>query len=89
MWLEKITVGDLAPDLTIILDVAPETGLKRVTERRGDAAADRFEAEGRAVVRFHRRNLYFGGVSAVEVLADGSLAAAGDPRRGGAGVVIP
>ncbi|HEX7527384.1 MAG TPA: gamma-glutamyltransferase [Gaiellaceae bacterium] len=53
------------------------------------AVADRFEAEGRAVVRFRRRNLYFGGVSAVEVLADGSLAAAGDPRRGGAGVVIP
>ena len=53
------------------------------------AVADRFEAEGRAVVRFRRRNLYFGGVSAVELLADGSLAAAGDPRRGGAGVVIP
>jgi gamma-glutamyltranspeptidase / glutathione hydrolase len=52
------------------------------------AVADRFESEGRTVVRFRRRNLYFGGVSAVEVLPDGSLAAAGDPRRGGAGVVI-
>jgi gamma-glutamyltranspeptidase / glutathione hydrolase len=52
------------------------------------AVADRFESEGRTVVRFRRRNLYFGGVSAVEVLSDGSLAAAGDPRRGGAGVVI-
>jgi len=52
------------------------------------AVADRFEAAGREVVRFRRRNLYFGGVSAVEVLADGSLAAAGDPRRGGAGVVV-
>ena len=40
------------------------------------------------VVRFGRRNLYFGGVSAVEVRADGKLAAAGDPRRGGAGVVV-
>jgi gamma-glutamyltranspeptidase/glutathione hydrolase len=50
--------------------------------------ADRLEAAGREVVRFRRRNLYFGGVSAVEVRADGSLAAAGDPRRGGAGVVI-
>jgi gamma-glutamyltranspeptidase/glutathione hydrolase len=52
------------------------------------AVADRFEAEGKTVVRFRRQNLYFGGVSAVEVLPDGSLAAAGDPRRGGAGVVI-
>ena len=41
------------------------------------------------VVRFKRQNLYFGGVSAVEVLEDGRLAAAGDPRRGGAGVVVP
>jgi gamma-glutamyltranspeptidase/glutathione hydrolase len=54
-----------------------------------DAAdADRFEAAGRAVVRFRRQNLYFGGVSAVELRDDGSLAAAGDPRRGGAGVVV-
>lgn len=52
------------------------------------AVADRFEAQGRTVVRFRRQNLYFGGVSAVEVLPDGSLAAAGDPRRGGAGVVV-
>lgn len=35
------------------------------------------------------RNLYFGGVSAVERTADGQLAAAGDPRRGGHGVVVP
>ena len=40
------------------------------------------------MVRFRRQNLYFGGVSAVEVLPDGSLAAVGDPRRGGAGVVV-
>ena len=52
------------------------------------AVADRLEEAGRDVVRFRRRNLYFGGVSAVELLGDGSLAAAGDPRRGGAGVVV-
>lgn len=34
------------------------------------------------------RNLFFGGVSAVEQRADGTLAAAGDPRRGGAGLVV-
>jgi gamma-glutamyltranspeptidase/glutathione hydrolase len=53
------------------------------------AAADALEAEGRAVVRWRERNLYFGGVSAVDVRPDGSLGAAGDPRRGGAGVVVP
>jgi gamma-glutamyltranspeptidase/glutathione hydrolase len=39
-------------------------------------------------VRFGRKNLYFGGVSAVEVRPDGTLAAAGDPRRGGDGMVV-
>jgi gamma-glutamyltranspeptidase/glutathione hydrolase len=40
------------------------------------------------VVRWRGRNLFFGGVSAVERRADGTLAAAGDPRRGGHGVVV-
>jgi gamma-glutamyltranspeptidase/glutathione hydrolase len=52
------------------------------------AAADALEAAGYPVVRFRRRNLYFGGVSAVELRPDGTLAAAGDPRRGGAGLVV-
>jgi gamma-glutamyltranspeptidase / glutathione hydrolase len=43
---------------------------------------------GWEVVRWVGRNLFFGGVSAVERRPDGSLAAAGDPRRGGAGVVV-
>ncbi len=51
------------------------------------AAADALEAQGRAVVRWRERNLFFGGVSAVEVRSDGETAAAGDPRRGGAGLV--
>jgi gamma-glutamyltranspeptidase/glutathione hydrolase len=50
------------------------------------AVADALEAEGRAVVRWRDRNLFFGGVSAVEI-RDGKAAAAGDPRRGGASVV--
>jgi gamma-glutamyltranspeptidase len=50
------------------------------------AAADALESEGRAVVRWKERNLYFGGVSAVEVRPDGARAA-GDLRRGGAGIV--
>ncbi len=49
---------------------------------------DRLEEMGYDLVRWRRRNLFFGGAAAVEVLADGTLAAAGDPRRGGAGVVV-
>ena len=52
------------------------------------AELDRLEALGYDVVRWRRRNLFFGGAAAVEVRPDGSLAAAGDPRRGGAGVVV-
>jgi dTMP kinase len=50
--LERIAIGDTNPDLTCILDVPPELGLKRAARRRGRAAADRFEAE---TLDFHSR----------------------------------
>jgi gamma-glutamyltranspeptidase/glutathione hydrolase len=53
----------------------------------GDSVLDRLGELGYDVVRWRRRNLYFGGTNAVEVLEDGTLAAAGDTRRGGAGIV--
>jgi dTMP kinase len=49
--LQRVTIGDLKPDLTFILDVPVEVGLKRAAERRGTAAPDRFESED---VQFHR-----------------------------------
>jgi gamma-glutamyltranspeptidase / glutathione hydrolase len=52
------------------------------------AEVDRLERMGYDVVRWRRRNLFFGGAAAVEVRPDGTLAAAGDPRRGGAAVVV-
>jgi gamma-glutamyltranspeptidase/glutathione hydrolase len=52
------------------------------------AELDRLESWGYDLVRWRRRNLYFGGASAVEFRADGTLAAAGDPRRGGHGIVV-
>jgi gamma-glutamyltranspeptidase/glutathione hydrolase len=52
------------------------------------AVANELEAAGYPVVRWRQRNLFFGGVSAVEIRDDGSLAGAGDPRRGGAAVVV-
>jgi gamma-glutamyltranspeptidase/glutathione hydrolase len=44
--------------------------------------------DGWETVRWAGRNLYFGGVAAVERRPDGTLAAAGDPRRGGHGIVV-
>jgi dTMP kinase len=45
--LERLTVGPNRPDLTLILDLDPEVGLKRAAERRqGRGPADRFESEG-------------------------------------------
>jgi len=46
--LQDATIGDLAPDLTLILDVPVEIGLAR----RGTSAANRFEHKGQA---FHQR----------------------------------
>ena len=40
------------------------------------------------VIPWQSLNLYFGGVSGVELRADGTLDAAGDPRRGGHGIVV-
>jgi gamma-glutamyltranspeptidase/glutathione hydrolase len=52
------------------------------------AELDRLEAWGYRVVRWRRHNLYFGGTNGVEVRDDGMLAAAGDARRGGDGLVV-
>jgi dTMP kinase len=49
--MQRVTIGDLKPDLTIILDVPVEVGLQRAAARRGSGAPDRFEAED---VKFHQ-----------------------------------
>ena len=40
------------------------------------------------VKRWDGLNLFFGGVQAVERTPRGTFAAAGDPRRGGTGIVV-
>ena len=52
------------------------------------AELDLVEEWSKNLVRWRRHNLYFGGTNAVEVLPSGDLAAAGDARRGGDGVVV-
>jgi gamma-glutamyltranspeptidase/glutathione hydrolase len=51
-----------------------------------DSAAAALADDGYEVCAWADRNLFFGGVSAVERRPDGTFAAAGDPRRGGHGV---
>jgi dTMP kinase len=48
--MQRVTIGDLKPDLTIILDVPVNIGMQRAAARRGAGAADRFEAED---AKFH------------------------------------
>jgi len=49
--MERVTIGDLKPDLTIILDVPVEVSMQRAAARRGTDSPDRFEAED---VKFHQ-----------------------------------
>jgi dTMP kinase len=49
--MERVTIGDLKPDLTFILDVPVEVGMQRAAKRRGTGTPDRFEAED---VKFHQ-----------------------------------
>jgi|SRR5487761_1485339 dTMP kinase len=48
--LERISIGDLRPDLTVVLDVPVESALRRAARRRGGSDADRFESEQ---IEFH------------------------------------
>ena len=50
--LERVSIGDLQPDLTIVLDLPVKTALQRAAQRRAGSMADRFEAEE---VEFHER----------------------------------
>jgi dTMP kinase len=49
--LEAVTVNGMVPDLTLILDLDPEEGLRRASARR-DGPADRYEKE---TLELHRR----------------------------------
>lgn len=49
--MQRVTIGDLKPDLTIVLDLPVEIGLQRAATRRGSATPDRFESEA---LSFHQ-----------------------------------
>jgi dTMP kinase len=53
--LERATVEGMMPDLTLILDIDPEEGMRRAGARRGASEADRFEKEGLSLHRRRRK----------------------------------
>lgn len=50
--LERVTVAGVVPDLTLILDLSPEEGLRRADARRAESDPDRYEKEE---IDIHRR----------------------------------
>jgi gamma-glutamyltranspeptidase/glutathione hydrolase len=61
-----------------------EEGLMQVEAGHDPAAIDALAAAGYTVNRWQTRHMYFGGAHAVARQSDGSFAAVGDARRGGA-----
>jgi gamma-glutamyltranspeptidase / glutathione hydrolase len=65
-----------------------EDGVVQAEPGIDEAALRRLEEGGVQVSRWRRPNLYFGGVQAVARDPDGTLSGGGDPRRGGAVVLV-
>jgi gamma-glutamyltranspeptidase / glutathione hydrolase len=62
-----------------------EAGTVQAEPGVDDAGLDDLERRGVPVIRWKRKNLYFGGAQAVlRDPASGELSGGGDPRRGGA-----
>ena len=58
-WIEAASVGEILPDLTLILDLDPAEGLLRAQQRRqSDETPDRFEAEALSFHLALRRAFY-------------------------------
>lgn len=64
-----------------------EEGVLQVEDGNDPAAIDALEAAGYSVNRWQTRHMFFGGAHAVARQPDGSFAAVGDARRGGAAVL--
>ena len=65
-----------------------EDGLVQAEPGVDELSLTRLEERGLEVVRWRTPNLFFGGVQAVARDADGRLEGGGDPRRGGAVVLV-
>ena len=83
--IRVIDDGLAAPDAVIAPRVHFEDGI--VYHEPGMDITG-LERGGARLAAFRAPNLFFGGVQAVERAADGTLRGGGDPRRGGAAVVV-
>jgi gamma-glutamyltranspeptidase/glutathione hydrolase len=83
--IRVIDEGLLAPDAVEAPRVHFEDGVVYVEPGVETAT---LEHAGRTIARFRQRNLFFGGVQAAERDAGGEFWGGGDPRRGGAAVVV-
>ncbi len=83
--IHVIDEGMLAPDAVEAPRLHFEDDVVYV-EPGIDVAA--LELAGRTIGRFRERNLFFGGVQAVQRASGGGFWGGGDPRRGGAAVVV-
>jgi dTMP kinase len=57
--LEAVSVGSTKPELTLLLDIPTDIGLRRASERRGLAVIDRFEKDG-VDIQERRRDGFLG-----------------------------
>lgn len=55
--LEPIAINGMMPDMTLILDIEAEEGLRRASARRGEGSIDRFEKE-ELTIHQQRREAY-------------------------------
>jgi len=62
--LERVSVGGMMPDLTLVFDIDPAEGLRRASARRAEGEADRFEKESPAV--HEKRRAAFLAIAAAE-----------------------
>jgi gamma-glutamyltranspeptidase/glutathione hydrolase len=87
--LRMVADGMSAADAVRAPRVHFEDGAVQAEPGVDEQALLRLESRGIPVSRWQRQNLYFGGVQAVaSSSADGSLEGGGDPRRGGAVVLV-
>lgn len=83
--LERVAIHGTVPDLTIILDLDPQTGLRRANARRPhDRPQDRFEKETAAIHEGRRKA--FRAIAEAEPERCRLIDAGGDPDRVAAAV---
>ena len=86
--LRMVVDGMSADDAVRAPRVHFEDGVLQAEPGVDEMALGRLEEGGMPVARWRRPNLYFGGVQAVARRSDGYLEGGGDPRRGGAVVLV-